>query len=200
MRRNQAVEALRILAAFWVVVFHSHVLGITFGGMSTFIVVTMYFEARPDKSGSPDVAALATKLLIPWAFWYCFFWMLEARDGALYSPTNLVSAILEGPSPHLWYLPFVFMCVWLIRTARQRGFSVEIILMISGIAAILIAATYPLFMLFAEQVGVAPIRRYTGALLPALVGVVIGAGVIDVKGRWLLAVLGSTVVAAVAVS
>lgn len=173
MPRNQAVEALRIAAAFAVVVFHSQVLGASFGGLTAFILISMTFEAASRPRDSANARALATRLLLPWAFWFAVYTLVPHALPAPSDAVSLITWILAGSSVHLWYLPFIFAAVLTFRTIRQRVAPDAIL---RGATLISLACVALVFVWRPVSLGLgAPYAQYAAAIPPALIGIVIGA-------------------------
>lgn len=111
-RRNQAVEALRILAAFGIVVFHGGGAwaGYFYTGLIVFVVLSPMIDAHYNWDRQRPVAVLARSLLIPWGFWLAVYAVFDvARHKPVLPSGNPLLGILAGTSVHLWFLPFIFL-------------------------------------------------------------------------------------------
>jgi hypothetical protein len=122
MRRNQAIELLRILGAFGIVWFHSGAPGheIAYSGLSLFIIITLYFETGPNWDRHRSIKSRALRLLWPWAFWFAVYAAGNVALGKDPVPLDngLIAGILDGSHPHLWYLPFMFAVLVLIDVVK----------------------------------------------------------------------------------
>lgn len=109
--RDQAVEALRIVAAFAIIAFHAQ-MGEYFWWLSGLVVFVFLapFYALKGAGSARGAGYLARRLLVPFAFWYGIYAALNLALGrALFVQDHVVSIFLAGPSWHLWFLPFIFL-------------------------------------------------------------------------------------------
>lgn len=122
-KRRQEIELLRVLSAFGIVWYHTASVGrdVAYSGLIAFLIISMYFAAQ---SGSPpkSVARRARILLVPWLAWCLFYGLLNL---ALHKPFlslehGWVAGLLVGTSIHLWYLPFIFLCIVLFDQIRDK--------------------------------------------------------------------------------
>lgn len=126
--RNQTLELLRIVAAFGIVLFHARAPLADFGysGLVVFVALSAYFAGERRKG-------FAQKILVPWLFWMAIYGITNfAFRGSALPDTALPLAILAGTSPHLWYLPFIFVvtwAIWLIKPHPIAGFAMAILLL-----------------------------------------------------------------------
>ncbi|MRW86250.1 acyltransferase family protein [Pseudoduganella sp. FT26W] len=113
-KRRQEIELLRVLSAFGIVWYHTATIGrdVAYSGLIAFLIISMYFAAQ---SGSPpkSVARRARVLLVPWLVWCVFYGLLNLT---LHKPFlslehGWIAGLLVGTSIHLWYLPFIFVCI-----------------------------------------------------------------------------------------
>ena len=196
--RNQAVEALRILAAFLIVWFHSDVWGSpwAYAGLSVFIILTLQFAFGQNYDRHRSVRGLVKSLLIPWAFWFALYEAIYLAVGRpfLVHYDNALSWLLAGSQIHLWYLPFIFL-VLLLSGAVKRFVSHEAIFVGATVLSLLVLATIPIWRPWSLAAG-APLTQYCQAVSPVLLGIVIGLRS-RVRFGWLglAIVLGALVVA-----
>lgn len=195
--RNQAIETLRIVAALFVVIFHSGVAGTSFGGMSAFIAITMLFEAGALYTRPAAIGTLSIKLLIPWAFWFAVYALLSLVFGhPRYLPhSNFVQWILVGPAWHLWYLPFLYAVLVAFRLARQF-IEQQTMRTIATTATLVMIATMS-FWRPAAEAAAPPVEQYLGALPAVLVGIVIGTSIGDRSGRAIFLSVGGLIAASI---
>lgn len=123
-RRNQAIELLRLVAIFGVVAFHSPVPGrqLTYAGLAAFVVLSAMLDVQVNWERRRSVRDLARTLLVPWLFWLVAYAALRLLDGKpmLKLEDGVVSAVLAGTAPHLWFLPFIFVALTLVNLAKGR--------------------------------------------------------------------------------
>ncbi|HUD29475.1 MAG TPA: acyltransferase family protein [Novosphingobium sp.] len=141
--RNQAVEALRILSAFGIVEFHGGgaLAGYFYTGLIVFIALSPMLDCYYNWERLRPIRSLAKTLLIPWLFWsviYAGFALLRHKPVLL--PENPVLAVLMGTSPHLWFLPFIFLVLVALGLAKSRV-SPSIAFLAAALAVLLILAT-----------------------------------------------------------
>lgn len=104
----------RFVAAGGVVVAHAMAAPRDWVGhlsLGLFLVLTAFLAGQSfGRAGTYPLAARLRRLLLPWAVWCAFYWLVEYdvsdRDRLLVLPTDPWS-LLAGPSVHLWFLPFV---------------------------------------------------------------------------------------------
>jgi hypothetical protein len=75
-----------------------------------FVLISFYFLS-PQKNYSSFFLKRVDRLLIPWIFWFFVYGLLHIMNGMSFLPVprDIVSAVLNGPRMHLWYLPFLFI-------------------------------------------------------------------------------------------
>lgn len=143
-RRNQAIELLRLVAAFGVVAFHSPVAGkdLAYAGLAVFVLLSPMVDARYNWERRRSTRELAKLLLVPWVFWCAAYLAIGSSTGK--PPVRLghgvVSAILVGSAPHLWFLPFLFTALVLIDRLKGR-LSLRACLVVAVVAASGLLAT-----------------------------------------------------------
>jgi hypothetical protein len=146
--RNQAIEALRILSAFGIVVFHAHAPGfdLAYAGLVVFLALSPMFECSANWHRVRSAASLATTLLAPWAFWFVVYGLVNIL-GHKAHPTGWPCGplgLLAGTSIHLWFLPFMFMVLVLLNAAKPRV-DRQILLWLSAIVGTTLLAGAPLW-------------------------------------------------------
>jgi hypothetical protein len=158
--RNQNLEIVRIASAFGIVLFHAGAPSaeIGYSGLIAFTVLATYFaKFRPAK--------LASRILLPWAFWsvayIAFRFVLEGR----LFPENMdpIISILYGT--HLWFLPFIFVAILFVSAVEVRWLPE-----ICALAALVLLAATPWWRDFQLSFG-PPFAQYFHALAAALIGV-----------------------------
>jgi len=116
MRRRQDIELLRIVSAFGIVWFHSQAPGgaVAYAGLVVFLVLSTYLSHRT--GDAPTLASIgyrARRLLVPWLIWFLAYGAMNVARGDAFLDTRegWVAGLMSGTSIHLWYLPFVFLCL-----------------------------------------------------------------------------------------
>jgi len=140
VERTQSVEALRIVAAFGVVAFHSFVPGrdIAYAGLVCFLILLPYVDLKYCSHRVRSVAQLARVLLVPWMFWMLAYGALNI----LLQRPPLGAPILMGTSPHLWFLPFAFLVLVVLNLVKPRVDPV-LVMWASALAASALLITAP---------------------------------------------------------
>jgi hypothetical protein len=113
---NALVDYARFLGAIAIIYFHLKLPNghLALFALSMFSTFSFYFLARqlPKLSMGSIVISRASRVLIPWVFWFAIFAIAKILD-ALVSERPMggefeLWMILTGPSIHLWYLPYLF--------------------------------------------------------------------------------------------
>lgn len=190
--RNQSVELLRIISCFGIVAFHAHAgsWDVCYTGLTVFLILTAYFEASAKRPSDP--LGLARKLLIPWSAWTVVYAAIDiVRHKAVLPGSNLFLGLLEGPSPHLWYLPFAFAGLLAIGQLKEhrRG-------LLYG-AAIVACGMLLTCTVWRRADLPAPLVQYLQALGPICIGV-LWALVETIEAKLLAVVVGICLLFAVA--
>lgn len=132
------------MAVFGVVAFHSPVPGSDFAyaGLVVFVVLSPLVDVQYNWQRRRSPRDLAKTLLLPWAAWFCIYGVLRVLGGRslLRGSRDIVSVLLEGPAPHLWFLPFIFVVLVLLNAVKDRV-EERMALLISGIVAVLLMVT-----------------------------------------------------------
>lgn len=102
--RNGVVDVARFVGSIGIVLFHAKAIGgeVGYSALSLFTVLTIFFSVGRDG----DVRERARRLLLPWLWWSGFYGLVRLADSDPFQPWML----LTGPSLHLWFLPFAFVC------------------------------------------------------------------------------------------
>jgi hypothetical protein len=127
------IELFRIISAFGIVWFHSHLEGgdVGYAGLIYFTILSLYLSGD-----GRDVIHRLKRLMLPWLFWCLFYGFINLLIAKPFIDTNngLLAGILTGPRIHLWYIPFI--CITLISfDLIKKNISVLLI----GYASALIA-------------------------------------------------------------
>lgn len=176
--RNQGIELVRVLAAFAIVWYHSKAAGseISYSGLSAFLMLTMLFEVGSNWSRRVRIAALARRLLIPWAFWFVVFGAINlARHHPFMSldySGGWVAGVLAGSSIHLWYIPFIFALIVTL-AAMKRSVDRQVLFWLAMTATVANLATVGLWEPWSRQIGY-PLAQWMQASTAVLIGLLIG--------------------------
>ncbi len=190
--RNPWVDGLRVAAAVGIVWFHARApeAEFAYSGLSVFLIMTFYFEAR--RSGAASLSGLAARYLIPWAFWFLFYGFAHLAVSEPFlrnygANVSLLATILAGTSIHLWYLPFVFVFLVALRMALNTPVR-DIAFPLAATALLIYIATARLWLAAATEMG-PPIGQYAQALPAVLTGVALGAANNSSGARAVIALL-----------
>jgi hypothetical protein len=173
--RDQAIEALRIVAAYGIVAFHcgAPLRSIGYAGLIVFILLATLLDVKFNWRRKRSPAELAVRLLVPWLFWFAFYGAINGLRGRpVLIDMNAIPGILYGPSPHLWYLPFIF-CVLVALNSVKGRISPERLFWVS----LLIAATLLVTAHFWRPISalwVPPMPQWMHAAPIVFVGVAMG--------------------------
>lgn len=141
--RNQAIEALRIIAAYGIVAFHSGARfhDVAYSGLVVFLILSPMADVRFNLHRVRSVGHLARILMIPWLFWWVVYGIrnIAIHKVFLATPYPLVG-VLYGTSPHLWFMPYIFMVMVLLNVIKNRV-SARILFWIFTVATATLLAT-----------------------------------------------------------
>jgi hypothetical protein len=123
-RRNQALEFIRIIAAYGIVAFHdlAPLRDIAYSGLVVFLILSPFVDCAFNWDRRRPLQTLAKTLLIPWAFWFVAYGLLNMARGVSLIPheRNFVLGVLFGTSEHLWFLPSMFVFLALLNEMKGR--------------------------------------------------------------------------------
>lgn len=158
--RNQNIEAVRIAAAFGIVLFHSGAPGaqVGYSGLVAFTILATYFA-----NGGPR--KLAMRVMIPWVFWSIFYvgWRYAAHGRLFHEGLSPFASIMYGT--HLWFLPFIFIANLVVSSVGWRHLPVA-----CALASLVLLAAAPWSREVQTSAG-SPVAQYLQALPAALIGV-----------------------------
>ena len=175
-RIRQDIEAARVLSAFGLVWCHTHSPGYEFAhsGLVVFVVLSVYLAGVHQQR--PDFAATlhhrVVRLLVPWVAWFAIYAainashhrpMLDVHDG-------IVAGVLTGPSMHLWYLPYMFVCLLPIDASRRAWPDGRALACACALATIVMLAAVPYWRKESFILAV-PFGQYLHALPAVFIGV-----------------------------
>ena len=174
MLMKQNVELIRIVSTFGIVWYHSSI-----GGSDYFysaLVIFVFLSSYLSGTRSPEAIGTRTykrfqRLLVPWLVWFCVYaFANHARHKPVIPVGNgWFSGILSGPSDHLWYLPFMFVNLFLLDGAK-RTFAANHIGLIAAVVSIALLFATPMWRNFSLGLGY-PYAQYFHAAPAFLMGV-----------------------------
>ncbi len=193
-RRNQAIELLRIVAAYGIVAYHAGApfREVTYAGLVVFLILAPYVSLAGNRKKARSVRSLAVAYLVPWLFWLLFYGMLNLKWGRPLLPVeNPVAGLLYGTSEHLWFLPAVFIAIALLNFLTKR-IPVPVLFWISALGAALLLASAPVWRSAGAGL-VPPLGQWIHAAPGLLIGVALGlAGQLSFTARAFAATLVGT--------
>lgn len=172
--RHQGIDLLRIVAAFAVVAFHA---GLQpreafYGGLIVFLALSPMYEMGANLSRRRSSGELATTFLVPLAFWFPVYGVVNLARGRPFVPDNGLLGILAGPSIHLWFLPFMFAVLVVLNQLKHEQWRVP--LFACAIVAMPgLAATSPLWS-DSDWLSRAPLGQWVHASAAVCAGAAIG--------------------------
>lgn len=118
--RRLDIEVLRVLACIGIVLFHTLDTGkaLSYSGIVVFAFLSAWLTLQAPPANWLDKTL---RLLRPWALWfavYALFNVLVHRQALGLHP-NGFTVLFAGPSLHLWYMPFIWLWVMALNSARQ---------------------------------------------------------------------------------
>jgi len=115
--RRQDINLLRLLCALGIVWFHASAHGVALAYSA--LVALLVLSVMLGGSGSAPAASggalrrRALRFLLPWLVWFGIYGGVNLLRGGDFLPPGpgLWLRLMAGPSIHLWYLPFMFLCL-----------------------------------------------------------------------------------------
>lgn len=173
MQRRQDIEFFRIISTFAVVWFHSGLIDseIAYGGLIIFLLLSTYIAGTGKSYGTTIFPRRVKRLLLPWLVWFVIYGAVNVIVGKPVVPLNngIIAGILTGPSVHLWYLPFLFSCLFVFDLAKKRIPSL-LLASISAALTILIVSSAPLWRSKSFELGY-PLAQYMHASAGIFLGI-----------------------------
>jgi hypothetical protein len=124
-KRVQAIEFIRIVAAYGIVAFHdlAPMRNIAYSGLIVFLILSPFVDCAFNWDRKRSLRALAKILLIPWAFWFVAYGLLNMVRGVSLIPheKNFLFGVLFGTSEHLWFLPSMFVFLAALNELKGRA-------------------------------------------------------------------------------
>ncbi|WP_260599068.1 hypothetical protein [Sphingomonas endolithica] len=118
--RVQAIELLRIVAAYGIVAYHAQapLHDLAYAGLVIFLILSPMLDLRFNLDRIRSPAALARALLLPWAFWMVVYGAVNLAQHRPFVEASFMG-ILYGSSPHLWFLPFMFAVLTVLNMLKS---------------------------------------------------------------------------------
>ncbi|MFG1275743.1 acyltransferase family protein [Xanthobacter flavus] len=174
--RNQLLEMLRIVAAYGIVAYHAKtpLHDLVYSGLIIFLVLSPLVDIHYRWKNPRSAAQLANVLLIPWFFWSMIYALINiVTNRPMIVTGDLVTGILYGTSPHLWFLPYIFVVLASVNTLKKAN-RPDLVFWASlslGIALLLTADLWSPVLLNCAP----PFAQWIHAVPPTLIGIAIGA-------------------------
>jgi hypothetical protein len=121
--RNQAIETLRIVAAYAIIMYHSHapLHDLAYAGLVVFVMLSPLVDYRYNFGAQRSIITLGRVFLIPWAAWMVIYALLNRlADRPMLPPGPVIAGIVYGTSPHLWFLPAMFVTLVALNMVKRR--------------------------------------------------------------------------------
>ncbi|MGL6077335.1 acyltransferase family protein [Methyloversatilis discipulorum] len=171
--RRHDIEWYRVVGSFSIVWYHSGAIGhdISYAGLVVFFIISMYFSGGRSSGFLDSLHKRSRRLLVPWAAWFIIYLAFNFFAGrALVWEYSFAGALLVGPSVHLWFVPYLFICFVLLDVARL--FLLPGFLAVSlGGAAVLMIGLSPSWRDFSLGLGY-PLAQYFHAAPAVMIGAV----------------------------
>jgi len=120
---RQDIELLRLFCIFGIIWVHANAPQKAFGFSCLFAFLTLsVFLSGNRKDMKYSILKRGRRLLVPWAFWFIVYGIANyCRHADIVSLNNgLVAGILSGTSLHLWYLPYIFICLVVVDIIKSK--------------------------------------------------------------------------------
>ena len=170
--RLQFIELLRIISAFGIIAYHSKApfQDFAYSGLIVFLILSPMIDTRFNWNRVRTGRVLARSLLVPWAFWMAVYGIINKLQHKPILPDGWQS-FLYGTSPHLWFLPFMFVVLLIINTIKPR--SPNILFWSCTLIAVAMLFSVSLWRPISLTWS-PPLPQWISAIPPVLVGVVFG--------------------------
>jgi fucose 4-O-acetylase-like acetyltransferase len=168
------IELIRIISAFGIVWYHSHVnfgRDVAYAGLICFLVISAFFATSSKHHHT--ISERFNRLIIPYISWS----VLYALSGLIFNgrifPANYtaVNMLLASPSVHLWYLPYIFFAIvsidFLNKHVRRRFYGTG-----AGILAVIMIISAPYWRTYTFT---PPWGQYLHASPALFIGIFLGS-------------------------
>jgi fucose 4-O-acetylase-like acetyltransferase len=180
--RNAAIEMLRIVAAFEIIAYHSKAPfnDFMYSGLIVFLILSPFLECGVNWQRRRPIIGLAKSFLLPWLFWLLIYGVLDRlAHKPLFPGVNPLAGVLYGTSPHLWFMPYMFVVLSGLNLLKGRISPGGLLWPCAiGAASLLITAGWwrPESLLWGP-----PLTPWVHAMPAILIGIVFG--LLDKVGR-----------------
>lgn len=172
MRRRQDIELLRILGCFGVVWIHARAgdYQAASAGLVVFLMLSISLSGQAGGADWPTLRRRGARLLVPWLIWFVIYASVNALSGKpiIAMEHGLAAGIMAGPSIHLWYVPFIFICLVTLDLVRNRAPGLLLSMTCGTLATAVIAST-SLWRYPSLEMGY-PLAQWTFSLAAVLFG------------------------------
>jgi surface polysaccharide O-acyltransferase-like enzyme len=170
--RIQAIELLRIIAAFGIVAYHARAPfhDVAYSGLIIFLVLSPMVDLQLNWEKRRPIRSLARSLLTPWAFWMVVYGLFNCVRHEPILPDGWPS-VLNGTSAHLWFLPFMFCVLAILNNVKPHFPEALFWICLATVAALLVSASVwrP-----ASLTLPVPLPQWIHAVTPVLAGIALG--------------------------
>lgn len=176
-RRRHDIEWYRIAGAFAIVWYHSGAVWheVSYAGLILFFILSMYFSESSNSFVLETLTKRVSRLLVPWMSWFLIYLLFNFMAGrSLVWRNDFAGVVLVGPSIHLWFVPFLFCCLFLFEFLR-RNFDIRVFTVMISFSAIFLLAFSFLWRGVSLAAGY-PYAQYMHALPAVLIGIVCSCG------------------------
>ena len=172
MHKRPDIELLRIISIFAIIWYHAVTEGreVSYAGLIVFLILSAYLAGKNNSSDNHRIVRRAERLLIPWAVWFIIYGAVNVVAHKSIVPLNngFIAGVLAGPSIHLWYVPFLFVCLTLFDFVRHYASGPSIAWSSATLAIITLGST-AVWLLGSIQLGY-PIVQYAHAAAGIFLG------------------------------
>jgi hypothetical protein len=126
MKRNQAIECLRIVSAFGIVWFHSGLVGHAFAysGLIVFLILAAYYATTAIPTQEKDFNDRVVRLIFPWAFWFVIYAI--ANIVRIWALTAIHFMKGRLPAPVLAYGAAAATCLFLLTAVTWANWEIGV--------------------------------------------------------------------------
>ncbi len=142
----------------------------SYAGLIIFLILSMYLAGTGNRSGHSRLYRRVERLLIPWTVWFVIYGVLNIIVHKPIIPMDhgTIAGILSGPRIHLWYVPFIFLCLALFDLVGNYASRVSIAIASAALAIIVLSST-AVWRFESIQLGY-PFAQYAHALAGVFIG------------------------------
>lgn len=175
VQRRQDIELVRLICAAGIVFYHSTKSGnaVYYSALIVFLTLSIMLAGRSSEFGWLNIKRRATRLLMPWLVWFAIYALFNVVRNREPFPTDdgIVAGVLAGSSLHLWFMPFIFICLVSVDFLRTR-IAGATLCRVSALIGVAIILTSPYWRSASEEL-VLPLPQWIHASVAVLIGVVL---------------------------